>query len=85
MTSKIDPEYLKEVMARCRSECPEIAPYEYLVWVNSVDYILREQGIDEGEEAGKEAYEKASQEFKKTEYTFEVLPAAESETVEASA
>jgi hypothetical protein len=85
MADKIDPEYLKEVMARCVIECPEIAGFDYLVWVNSVDYILSEQGIDVGFEKGNECYEKAKQEFEKTEYFFEVLPPLETETVEASA
>ena len=87
MVDKIDPEYLKEVMTRCRSECPEIASFDYLVWVNSVDYILKEQGIDNGNEKGNELYEKAKKEFEKTEYYFEVLPPLEPEpeTVETSA
>ena len=79
MTDKIDPEYLKEVMSRCVIECPEIAQYDYLVWLNSVDYILREQGIDEGGDKAIEDYEKAKKEFDKTEYLFEVLPPLEPE------
>jgi hypothetical protein len=79
MVDKIDPEYLKEVMSRCKAECPEIAEQEYLVWINSIDYILREQGIDGDEEEAKKAYEKAQKEFEKTEYYFEVLPALEEE------
>jgi hypothetical protein len=58
LVDKIDPEYLKDVMAHSRKECPEIAEYDYLVWVNSVDYILREQGIDVGYEKGNECHEK---------------------------
>jgi hypothetical protein len=87
MVDKIDPEYLKEVMAHCRKECPEIAGFDYLVWVNSVDYILREQGIDVGIEKGNECYEKAKKEFEKTEYTFEILPPLETEpeAIETSA
>jgi len=73
----IDPEYLKEVMNRCRAECPEIADHNYLVWVNSIDYILREKGIINGEEEANEAYERAKKEFEKTEYVFEVLPPLE--------
>jgi len=76
---KIDPEYLKEIMNKCRTECPEIANEEYLVWINSVDYILREQGIDLGQNEAKEAYERAQKEFEKTEYLFEVLPPLEPE------
>ena len=79
MVDKIDPEYLKEVMSRCKAECPEIANQEYLVWINSIDYILREQGIEEGQEEAKEAYERAQKEFEKTEYFFEVLPPLETE------
>ena len=79
MVDKIDPEYLKEVMSRCKAECPEIAEQEYLVWINSIDYILREQGIDGDEEEAKKAYESAQKEFEKTEYYFEVLPALEPE------
>ena len=56
MVDKIDPQYLKEVMARCREECKEIAGYDYLVWVNSIDYILREQGINDGKLEAVEAY-----------------------------
>ena len=79
MVEKIDPEYLKKVMARCVVECPEIAEFEYLVWVNSIDYILREQGIESGIEEANEAYEKAKKEFEKTTYTFEILPPLEPE------
>ena len=74
----IDTEYLKEVMSRCRAECPQIAEYDYLVWINSVDYILREKGINNEIEAN-EAYERAKKEFEKTEYVFEVLPPLEPE------
>ena len=77
MVEKIDPEYLKEVMKRCRAECPEIADFDYLVWVNSIDYILREQGIESGIEEAQEAYEKAKKEYEKTEYYFEILPPLE--------
>jgi hypothetical protein len=79
MVDKIDPQYLKEVMARCREECKEIAGYDYLVWVNSIDYILREQGINDGKLEAVEAYERAQKEFDKTEYVFEVLPPLEPE------
>jgi hypothetical protein len=87
MVDKIDTEYFKEVMAHCRKECSEIAGYDYLVWVNSMDYILREQGIDVGYEKGNECYKKAKQEFEKTIYIFEVLPSLEPEpeTVETLA
>ena len=71
-TVDIDLEYLKEVMDRCRKENPEIADQDYLVWVNSVDYILREMGYNVGEEEGKRLYEKAHAEFQKTDYRFEV-------------
>ena len=76
MTDKkveIDPIYLKEVMERCKAECPDIADNEYIVWVNSVDYILREMGINDGEEDAKIAYAKAQEEFKKKEYFFTVV------------
>ena len=75
----IDPEYLKEVMNKCRAECPQIAEYDYLVWINSIDYILREKGIINGEEEANEAYRRAKAEFEKTEYVFEVLPPLEPE------
>ena len=61
----IDPEYLKEVMNRCRVECPHIADYDYLVWINSIDYILREKGIINGNEEANEAALKHIDEQKK--------------------
>jgi hypothetical protein len=74
MNTEIDPEYLKEVMEICKRECPEIADHDYLVWVNSVDYILRERGIENGKEQAIEDYERAKKEFEKDTYTFEILP-----------
>jgi len=79
MSINIDPLYLNEVMERCKNECPEIAPFDYLVWVNAVDFILREQGIELGKEEAQEAYQRAREEFKKDTYTFEVLPPKEEE------
>ena len=68
--TEIDESLLAEVMAQCRAELPELP--EYLVWVNSVDMIMRNMGIDNTEE-GNELYKTAKKEMETTTYNIQVI------------
>ena len=51
---EIDPTLLAEVMEECRKDCPDLP--DYLVWINSVDMIMRCKGNDND---GTELYHQA--------------------------
>lgn len=67
---QIDEQLLAEVMAQCRAELPDLP--EYLVWVNSVDIIMRNMGID-NTEIGNDLYEAAKKEMETTTYNIQVI------------
>ena len=68
--TEIDESLLAEVMAQCRAELPELP--EYIIWVNSVDMIMRNMGIDNTEE-GNELYTIAKKEMETTTYNIQVI------------
>ena len=68
--TEIDESLLAEVMAQCRAELPELP--EYIIWVNSVDMIMRNMGIDNTEE-GNELYKTAKKEMETTTYNIQVI------------
>ena len=68
--TEIDESLLAEVMAQCRAELPELP--EYIIWVNSVDMIMRNMGIDNTEE-GNELYKIAKKEMETTTYNIQVI------------
>ena len=68
--TEIDESLLAEVMAQCRAELPELP--DYIVWLNSVDMIMRNMGIDNTEE-GNELYKNAKKEMETTTYNIQVI------------
>ena len=68
--TEIDESLLAEVMAQCRAELPELP--DYIVWLNSVDMIMRNMGIDNTEE-GNELYKTAKKEMETTTYNIQVI------------
>ena len=68
--TEIDESLLAEVMAQCRAELPELP--EYIIWLNSVDMIMRNMGIDNTEE-GNELYKIAKKEMETTTYNIQVI------------
>ena len=68
--TEIDESLLAEVMAQCRAELPELP--EYIVYVNSVDMIMRNMGIDNTEQ-GNELYKIAKKEMETTTYNIQVI------------
>ena len=68
--TEIDESLLAEVMAQCRAELPELP--DYIVYVNSVDMIMRNMGIDNTEE-GNELYKNAKKEMETTTYNIQVI------------
>ena len=68
--TEIDESLLAEVMAQCRAELPELP--DYIVWLNSVDMIMRNMGIDNTEE-GNELYKIAKKEMETTTYNIQVI------------
>ena len=68
--TEIDESLLAEVMAQCRAELPELP--EYIVWLNSVDIIMRNMGIDNTEE-GNELYKTSKKEMETTTYNIQVI------------
>ena len=68
--TEIDESLLAEVMAQCRADLPELP--DYLHFLNSVDMIMRNMGIDNTEE-GNELYKKAKKEMETTTYNIQVI------------
>ena len=65
---EIDPTLLAEVMEECRKDCPDLP--DYLVWINSVDMIMRCKGYDND---GTELDHQAKEELEKTKNEFQVI------------
>ena len=68
--TEIDESLLAEVMAQCRAELPELP--DYIVYVNSVDMMMRNMGIDNTEQ-GNELYKIAKKEMETTTYNIQVI------------
>jgi hypothetical protein len=59
---EIDNDQLNVLMNACKQEYPDIDPY--IIWVYSMDYLLKEQGVYGDEKQAQELYEKAKGEVK---------------------
>ena len=54
---EIDNDQLNVLMNACKQEYPDIDPY--IIWVYSMDYLLKEQGVYGDENEAKKMYEQA--------------------------
>ena len=70
MSVEIDPQLLQEVMAECRKDLPDLP--DYFIWLNSVDIIMRNMGVDKSDEAN-ELYNNAKKELETSTYNFQVV------------
>ena len=70
MSVEIDPQLLQEVMAECQKDLPDLP--DYFIWLNSVDIIIRNMGIDKADEAN-ELYTNAKKELETSTYNFQVV------------
>ena len=59
---EIDNEQLTSLIEVCKQAYPDVDPY--IIWVYSMDYLLKEQGVYGDENEAKKMYEQARDDLK---------------------